>query len=110
VSLGQVHYSVGVDQTLLALALPTASSTMCVDSDDEDHDGDHHRHGDGGNHDGKDDHGDSAQSDNTATPSDGSAQATDCKDSDSMGLPDQNLPADIGCGEEQHRCEHMGDH
>lgn len=78
------------------------STAVCAESDDEDSDGDHQDHGD----DADDEEGaDCVDGLDAAThqPCDGgpAANSTDADAASEMGVPEHNVPDDVGCGEEE---------
>ena len=112
-SLGQVHYLPGVVKSGLVMAnLPAANPpVVCTDEDgDVDHEGQDGEHSDGEHADDANGHADEAKGQSQGAES--SHESTDCGESDQMGMPDNNLPDEIGCGEEEHHHdggEHEGD-
>ena len=105
-NLGQVHFRPGTDglRNLLA-SLPAANpSPVCADEDDDedgDQDGHHDEKGGADSHsDGE--HSDAGHQRQGASSSESGTEATDCHESESMGLPENNLPDEVGCDEEEH--------
>ncbi len=89
--LGQVHYVNGLVHGALAQTLPISNpASSCSGSEG---DGEHPDEGDGQDAQQEGGHRDGA------TSSEAASEGTDCKESDAMGIPDQNLPDVVGCDE-----------
>ena len=115
-SLGQVHYRSSANVEGLRArwpALPIANPpAVCTDDDDDDH-GDHECKGGGMHSHGGHSHGEHHAGHSHGEHSDGAdsaAESTDCDESDAMGLPENNLPDEVGCGEEEHDHEDSDEH
>jgi hypothetical protein len=113
VDLGSITYwgttSRSMHSIVAAPSISTTLASMVCEEEDDDDDGDNHECADGIDPNGAACDGGPAANQDDGAENDIAVEATDVKSGEPMALPQYNLPAEIGCADEEDDGEEADD-